>query len=152
MSSNPAFETVYGFAVLSQPEVPPPASNILPPPVAQFPALPALVRSPHLPHPRFESFHALRRDSDLQFSVQSKAQELAFPNPPFAAFGSIHLQSQPLLNPVLYRFQRSLCRCLAAHIYVAVVGIPAEAMPSSFQFFVERVEIDVGKQWRQRSS
>ncbi len=55
-----------------------------------------------------------------------------------------------LLNPTLKRSQRSLRRRLTAYVDVAVVGIPAVAMPSPLQFLIERIQIDVGQQRRQR--
>src|ERR1700722_15809793 len=98
----------------------------------------ALAASPQLSHLRFESFDALRRYSDLQFAVQPKAQELSFPDPPRPAFGFVHLQSQMLLNPVLNRGRRRFRRRFAAHVYIAVVRVPAVRVPSLIQFFIER--------------
>ena len=51
-----------------------------------------------------------------------------------------------LLDPILYRTQRPFRRRLTAYVDVAVIGIPAETVPSSFQFFIERIRIDVGQQ------
>ena len=104
-----------------------PAHNA--PVVAQLVAGSALAASPHLPHLRFESLDTLRRYSDPPFPVQSKAQELAFPDPPCPALGGVHLQSQMLLDPALNRRQRPFRRRLTAYVDIAVIRIPAERCP-----------------------
>src|SRR5208283_789030 len=142
----PTFQPVNRRSVLSQLEVSPPALNEASPAISQLVAGHALTASPEFPHPRFESLDAFRCDSDLQFAIQSKAEELAFLSPPCAAFGGIHLQSQMLLDPALYRTQRAFRRHLTACVDIAVIGVPAEAVPPPFQFLVERIQIDVGQQ------
>jgi hypothetical protein len=64
-------------------------------------------------------------------AAQSKAQELAFPDPPYSAFGGVHRQPQMLLNPVLNRGQRPLRRRLTADVNVAIIGIAADECPRS---------------------
>src|SRR5579863_3728627 len=108
MPSYPAFQPEYRPPVLSQSVVSPPALNKAFPTIPQLIAGHALATSPQLPHLRLESFDAFRRYSDLPCSVQSKAEELSFLHPPRPALGRVHFQSQMLLNPVLYRGQRSL--------------------------------------------
>jgi len=114
--------------------------------VAQLVTGLTLVAAPHLPHSRFESLDTLRRYSDPPFPIQSKAQELAFPNPPRSALGGIHLQSQMLLNPGLYRGQRAFRRRLTAYVDIAVIGVPAIAVPPPIQFPIQCIQIDVGQQ------
>jgi hypothetical protein len=93
-----------------------------------------------------ESLDTFRRYSDPPFPVQSKAQKLAFPYPPRSALGGIHLQSQMLLDPALYRSQRPFRRRLTAYLDIAVIRVPAETMPPPFQFLIERIQIDVRQQ------
>src|SRR5271165_3105540 len=123
MSSNPTLSPENSRAVLGQSEITPPASNIGLPQIAQFLTGTTLVPAPLLPNLRLESFHTFRRYSDPQLAVQSKPQELAFPDPPCSAFGGIHLQSQMLLDPVPYRGQRAFRRRLTAYVDIAVIGI-----------------------------
>ena len=127
--ANPSLQPEDGLPVLGQAEVSPPASDVSAPGVPQLVAGSALAAPPHLPHLRFESLHALRGRFDLPFAVQSKAQELAFPNPPFPALGSVDLQSQMLLDPVPDRGHRPLRRRRTAYVDVAVIGVPAERCP-----------------------
>src|ERR1700692_1589112 len=148
----PAFQPENRLPVLGQLVVSPPASNKALPGVPQLLAGFALTASPQLSHFRFESFDALRCYSDLQFAVQSKAEELTFPSPPRPALGGVHLQSQMLLNPVLNRGQRPFRRCLTVDVNVTVIRISAVGMPPLIQFLVERVQIDIGQQRRQRSA
>ncbi len=100
-----------------------------------------LAASPHLPHLRFESLHALRRDSDPPFPIQSKAQELAFPDPPCPALGGIHLQSQMLLDPVPVSTPASAPPppdCLRKYCSRPRIG---RSLPSPLQF-LDRVHPD----------
>src|ERR1022692_2128457 len=90
----PAFQPVDRPPVLSQLEVLPPASYKALPAISQLLAREALATLPEVPYFRFESLDTFRSYSDLQFSVQSKAQELAFPNLPCPAFGFVHLRSE----------------------------------------------------------
>src|SRR5665811_104526 len=139
MPSNPSLQPEDRAAVLSQPVVTPPAADILLPGVPQLIAGSALATAPQLPHLRFESFGALRRYSDPLFAIQSKAQELAFPDPSRSALGGIHLQSQVLLDPALDRSQRPFRHRLTAYVDIAVIRVPAERMPSPLQFLIERI-------------
>src|SRR5882724_7774022 len=150
MPSNPALQPEDRLPYFGQPEIIPPAAYVAAPGVSQLVTGSTLVPPPHLPHLCFESRDTLRRYSDPPLAIQSKAQEPAFPNPPRPAFRGVHLQSQMLLNPVLYRAKRAFRRLLTAYVDVAVVGVPAIAMPSPVQFFIERIQIDVGQQRRQR--
>src|SRR5512140_2008715 len=111
---DPLLQPEDRLTILGQLVVPPPASDVPLPGVPQLVAGSVLAASPHLPHLRFESFDTLRRCSDLQFAVQPKAQEPAFPDPPCPALGGIHLQPQVLLDPSLNRRQRPLRRRLTA--------------------------------------
>jgi hypothetical protein len=146
--SNPRLQPEDRPAHFSQSEIAPPAAYVSRPGISQLIAGSTLVAAPHLPHLPLESFDTLRRYSDPPFAIQSKAQELAFPNPPGSALGGIHLQSQMLLNPGLDRCQRPFRRRLTAYVDIAVIGISAECVPSPLQFLVERVQIDVSQQWR----
>ena len=93
----------------------PSAPHIPDPSVAQLVTGSTLVAGPHLPHLYFESPDTLRRYSDPLFAIQSKAQELAFPDPPRSAFGGVHLQSQMLVpgvpTPGRVRRARGCCGC-----------------------------------------
>src|ERR1022692_2426640 len=142
----PAFQPVNRPPFLNQLEVSPPASYKALPAISQLLARDALTTLPEVPYFRFESLDTFRSYSDLQFSVQSKAQELAFPNPPRSAFGFVHLQSQMLLNPVPNRFQRPFRRRLTVDVNVTVIRVPAVGMPPLIQFLVECVQIDIGQQ------
>ena len=53
---------------------------------------------PHLAYLLLESLQTLRCYADPLLAIQSKTQELAFPDPPCPALGDVHLQSQKLLN------------------------------------------------------
>src|SRR6266702_5965265 len=150
MPTYPAFQPEDRLPVLGQLVVFPPASEEALPCIPQLLAGFTLTASPQLSHFRFESFDALRRYSDLQLAVQSKAEELTFPDPPCPALGFVHFQSQTLLDPVLNRGQRSFRRRLTAHVDITVVCVPAVGMPPLIQFFIERVQTDIGQQLRQR--
>ena len=100
VSSRPALQSLQPedrLAYFGQSEVLPPAPHVLLPGIPQFFAGFALTAAPHLPHLRFEALDTLRRYSDPLGAVQSKAQELAFPDPPRTALGGVQLQSQMLL-------------------------------------------------------
>src|ERR1700733_10995548 len=125
MPPDPSLQIEDGAARLSQLEVSPPASHVAFPVVSQLVAGATPIRPPHLSHLRFEPFDTLRRYSDPPFPIQSKAEELTFRDPPCTALGGIHLQSQMLLNPVLYRGQRSFRRSLTAEVNITVIRIPA---------------------------
>src|ERR1700731_1883963 len=144
--SNPTLQPEDRLPHFGQSEVSPPASCIRSPAVAQFFTGATLVAPPHLPYSRFESLHALRRYSDPPIPVQSKAQKLAFPDPPRSALSGIHLQPQMPLDPFLYRSQRPFRRCLTAYVDIAVIRIPAESVPSPLQFLIERIQVEVGQQ------
>ena len=108
----------------------------------------ALVHPPHFPHLRFESLNTLRRYSDPLLPVQSKALELAFPDPPCTALSGVHLQSQMLPDPVLYGGQRTFRCRLTAYVDIAVIGISAIAVLPPVQFLIKCIQIDIGQQWR----
>src|SRR5471030_393544 len=116
--SNPSLQIEDRLSHFGQLEIVPPASHVANPAVPQFITGPALVAPLNLPYFCFESFNTLRRYSDPPFAIQSKAEELSFPGPPCTALGRIHLQSQVLLDPALYRRKRPLRRCLTAHINI----------------------------------
>jgi hypothetical protein len=61
----------------------------------------------------------------------------------------VHNQLQPLLKKLRDRGHHPFTCNLTAHVYVAVIGITAEAVASLFQFLVELIEQDVGQQRRQ---
>src|ERR1035438_9700041 len=92
----PAFQPVNRPSVLGQLEVFPPASNKASPRFPQFVTGSALTSPPQLSHLRFESCGAFRRYSDLQFGVQSKAQELSFPTRGAAQGSALSWISCPL--------------------------------------------------------
>src|SRR5512134_2302452 len=139
VSPDPLLQPEDRLTILGQLVVRPPALDIPLPGVPQLVAGSALAASPHLPHFCFESLDTLQRCSDLQFAVQPKAQELAFPNPPCPALGGVHLQPQILLDPPLNRRQRPFRRRLTAYVDVAVIRIPAERVPALLQFLIERI-------------
>jgi hypothetical protein len=56
-----------------------------------------------------------------------------------------------LLDPALYRGQRSLCRRLTAYVDIAVIRIPAVSMPPSVQFPIQCIQVDIRQQRRQDS-
>src|SRR5579863_2069012 len=125
MPTYPAFQLEDRPPVLGQLIVFPPASNRPTPCVPQLITGFALAAPQQLSHFRFESLNAFRRYSDLQFAVRSKAEELTFPDPPRSALCGVHFQSQTLLDPVLYRGQRSFRRCLTADVNIAVIRVAA---------------------------
>jgi hypothetical protein len=55
-----------------------------------------------------------------------------------------------LLDPLYYAFIDALCNALAAGIDGDVVRVTDKAHPSLFDFFVQRVEVDVGQQGADR--
>ena len=71
------------------------------------------------------------------------AQELPLPRSCHCALGRIDLQLQPLLQKRRDRLPDSLSCPIAFDIDVAVIGISAEAMPSSFQFAVQIVQQNI---------
>ena len=91
---------------LSQLEVRPPASDVPVPVVPQLRTRAAASTVPLLAYLRFESLQTLRCYSNPLLAIQSKPQELTFPDPPCSALNGVHLQSQILLDPPLYRAQR----------------------------------------------
>ena len=151
MSADPTLQVAESAPRFGQLVVPPPAPHVSAPLVAQLVTGATSSSVPHLSHLGLESRQTLRCYPDPLPAIQSKAQELAFPDPPRPALGGIHLQSQMLLDPVLYRTQRPLRRRLTAYVDVAVIGIAAETVPSSLQLLIERIQIDVGQQRRQYS-
>src|ERR1022692_1538076 len=107
MPSNPSLQLQERLPRLRQSVISPPASHVPVPVVAQLPTrappptvpflahLPTRAPPPTVPflaHLRFESFQALRCYSNPLLAVQSKPQELAFPDPPGPALGGVHLQ------------------------------------------------------------
>src|SRR5919108_1668893 len=147
MSANPSLQPEDWLAIFGEAVVPPPATHVAQPVVSQLVTGSTLTTSPFLPHLRFELLQALRCRFDLSFAVQSKPQELALPGPPNSAFGSIHLQSQMLLDPSLYRLHHPLPRRLTAYVDIAVIRVPADLVPSPFQFPIQLVQVDVRQQW-----
>src|ERR1035438_10532540 len=103
MPSNPSLQLQERLPRLRQSVISPPASHVPVPVVAQLPTRAPPPTVPFLAHLRFESFQALRCYSNPLLAVQSKPQELAFPDPPGPALGGVHLQSQMFLDPALYR-------------------------------------------------
>ena len=110
----------------------------------------AAVRAPDLSHLLLASFHTLRRYFSLPLAVDAKPQKLPLPRPPHSALGTVHSPTQMLLDPVPDPRQHPLRRRLAAHIYVAVVGITAKAQPPVLQFSIQRIQVEVRQQRRQR--
>src|SRR6267378_4721287 len=152
MSTDPTLQFEKGAPRLGQSEISPPASDVAVPIIPQLRTRATAATVPHLANLRLESLHTLRCDTDPLLAVQAKAQELALPHSPCSALGGVHLHSQMLLDPTLYRSQRPFCRRCTAYVDIAVIGIAAEAVPSPFQFFIERIQVDVGQQRRQRSA
>ena len=144
--ADPALQFENGSSRLGQSEVSPPASDVEVPVVPQLRTRATAPTVPQLPNLRFESLHALRCYSDPLLAIQSKPQELAFPDPPCPALSGVHLQSQMLLDPFLYRGQRTFRRSLTAYVDIAVIRLPAVAMLPPIQFLVQGIQIDVGQQ------
>jgi hypothetical protein len=88
VSSDPALQPEDQLAHLGHSETSPSASYVSAPGIAQLIAGANLVAPPHLPRLRLESFDTLRRYSDPLVAIQSKTQELAFPNPPGPALAA----------------------------------------------------------------
>ena len=97
----------------------------------------------HLNQKQFRMCRRLLRSS-------RNPRKLAFPGPPRSALCGVHLQSQMLLDPALYRGQRAFCGGLTAYVGIAVIRIPAVAMLPPIQFLVRSIQIDVRQQRRQR--
>src|SRR6185295_9295997 len=143
---SPRLQVADGSPCFDQSVVPPPAPHVPAPLIAQLIARATSSAVPHLPYLLLESLHTLRCYSDPLLAIQSKPQELAFPDPPCSALGGIHLQSQMLLNPSLYRGQRAFRCGLTAYVDIAVIRISAVAVLPPIQFLVQPIQIDVGQQ------
>src|SRR5271157_1189569 len=152
MPADPTLQVAESAPRFGQSVVPPPAPHVSAPLVAQLITGATSSSVPHLSHLGLESLQTLRCYPDPLPAIQPKAQELSFPNPPCPALGGVHLQTQMFLDPGPYRSQRSFRRRWTAYVDVAVIRIAAEAVPSSLQFLIERIQIDVGQQRRQRSA
>src|ERR1019366_3226164 len=87
--AHPSLQPEDRLPHFGQLEVSPPAPHVLLPGVPQLIAGSALAAAPQLPYLRFESLDTLRRYSDPLLAVQSKAQELAFPDPPRSALSAV---------------------------------------------------------------
>jgi hypothetical protein len=135
MLSNPSLQCCERTPRLRQSVISPPASHVAVPVVTQLRTGATAPTVPFLPHLRFESFQALRCYPDPLLTIQAKPQKLAFPDPPCPAFGGVHLQSQMFLDPVPYRGQRALRRGLTAYVDIAVIRVPAIAMPPPKEAF-----------------
>src|ERR1700691_482056 len=146
MPSNPSLQYHQGPPRLRQPVISPPAAHIAVPVVAQLRTRATAPTVPFLADFRFESRQALRCYPDPLLAVQSKPQELAFPDAPCSGLGGVHLQSQMRLDPGLSRGQRAFRRGLTADVHVAVVRIPAVAMPPPIQFLIQVIQVDVRQQ------
>src|SRR5260370_30203804 len=81
MSTDPTLQFEQGSPRLGQSEISPPASHVAVPIIPQLRTCATAATIPFLANLRLESLHALRCDTDPLLSVQSKAQELAFPHP-----------------------------------------------------------------------
>src|SRR5437867_8637815 len=91
VSAYPSLQVADRRPCFSQSVVSPPASHVSVPVITQLVAGATSPRIPDLTNPSFESFHTLWCYSDPLPAVQSKAQELTFPDPPRPALGGIHL-------------------------------------------------------------
>ena len=135
-----------GLRASAKLEVSPPASHVSVPVVPQLRTRATAATVPLLSNSRLESLQTLRCYSDPLPAIQSKAQELAFPDPPCPALGGIHLQSQVLLDPCLYRRQRAFRCGLTAYVDSAVIRIPAVAvLPPYPVLLVEAIQVNVGQ-------
>ena len=150
VSPDPAFQPENVAAVLGQPVVTPPASDIRAPAIPQLRAALALAAAPQLPDLRLGPFHTLGGRFDLSFRIDHKTQELALPGRPHPALVRVDVQALVFLDPFGDARQHSLCRPLAAHKDVAVVSVPAKRQAALFQLLVQRVEVYVGQQRRDR--
>src|SRR5208282_566748 len=150
MPSNPSLQSHEWLPRFRQSVISPPASHVAVPVVAQLRTRAPPPTVPLLADFRFESFQALRCYADPLLPVQAKTQKLAFPDPPCPTLGGIHLQSQMFLDPALYRGQRAFRRRLTADVNIAVIRVPAIAMPPPIQFLIQVIQIDVRQQRRQR--
>lgn len=80
---------------------------------------------------------------------QAIPQEHTAPRSVHRAFVAIDLEPQPVFQEVRDAAHDPLAGALTAHVDVAVIGVPAEAMPSAFQLPIQLREQHVGQQRRQ---
>ena len=104
--------------------------------------IPAAARNRTRLHPAPNCTKPPRRSRPMP----KKLRFLMTANTPDPALGTVHLQSQLLLDPPLNRPHPPLGRRLTAYVNVAVIRIPAEGVPALLQFLIERIQIDVGQQ------
>lgn len=84
--------------------------------------------------------------------LECKAQELAFINTHHLTFVGVDHQQQAVFNKAGDAFQRSFPGTLAFDQNDEVIGIACKEMAALFQFFIQRIEHDVGQHRGQRSA
>ena len=93
----------------------------------------------------FGAIETHRGDSQFAAAPKTVAEELAFLDKCHRAFRPVDPQSEFGLDESCHAFEHAFACHLSPHIYVAVVGVPAELVPSAFQFLIEIVEQQVGQ-------
>ena len=82
-------------------------------------------------------------------SLEGKAQELAVIGSDHPALGSVDRQFQAMFEEVADAGQHPVARTTAVHHNGEVVRVAGKPMAPPFQFFIQRIEHDVGQQRRQ---
>lgn len=104
--------------------------------------------------PGLNVLHSLRGEPDfLKFpSREANAEESPFLGSGYGALFPVDAQSQAFGQEPFHRVRNSMPRPFRLHIDIAVVGIAAELMSSTLQFFVQLIQEDVAEQGRQRAA
>ena len=83
-------------------------------------------------------------DAKCAAASQTMAEELTFPNRGNRALLPVDLEPQPVFQERRHRRHHPLARRLRPHVDVAVVRVPAEAVPPAFQLLVQVVQQQIG--------
>ncbi len=118
--------------------------------VSQLDAAEVLPCVPELAHPPLQPLQAGRRHFDLPRPVDPESQELPLPGPAHSGLVRVHLQPQMLRDPLRQVPNHPIRRGRSSHVDVTVVRVAHEAVPASLQFLVQRVQVDVRQQRRER--
>ena len=100
----------------------------------------------------FGPIQALRGDRQRAVGEQAVSQELAFPYGGRRALLTVDSQSQSPFEEPSHRCEHAFPSGLRLHVDVAVVGVPAELVPSVLQFLVQIIQQQIGKQGGQRTA
>jgi len=107
----------------------------------------------HLPDLRLELGKRFRRDAPLAPVIRdAEAQEFAFLRSRYRALCLVDLQPQLIGQKPAHRCLDPFSGASAAHIDVAVIGVPAEAETPAGQFLVEIVEHEIAEEGRERTT